>query len=989
MIDLGIVRPGATLRIPFSSFDKDDGSAITMTNFAAADILVYKDGSTTERASTAGFTATTDFDSKTGKHLAIIDLADNTTSGFFAAGSEYLVALDAVTVDGVTVGAWIARFRIGQRAAVLDTTIASLSSQTSFTLASGPAEDDALNGQWAIVHDVASAVQFAWVQVLDYVGSTKTVTLVAAPTFTIASPDNFSLMGPMPLQPATLGRTLAVGTAGQGDSNVTQFGGTNATTSGGRPEVNTTHAAGTAWGSGAITSGALASGALTAIAAAVWNALTSGLTTVGSIGKLLVDNINATIGSRATQTSVDTLAGYVDTEVGAIKAKTDNLPSAPAATSDIPSASTIAAAVWDRLTSALTTVGSIGKLLVDNVNATISSRLASASYTAPLDAAGVQAAVGLASPDLDTQLAAIAGDAGGAKTAAEAAENYFVEMTEDDGGVPRFTTNALEQAPSGGGGSADWTADERTAIRAILGVPASGTTPDDPTTGILDTIRDRAVAVEADTQDIQSRLPAALVSGRMPADAIAISGSTAAADAVEANIGNLDAAVSSRLATAGYTAPPSAATIAAAVWDYLTSAATTVGSLGKLLVDNLNAAITTRLASASYTAPLDAAGVQAAVGLASPNLDTQLGAIDTAATAAQTAAEAVDGALTELTEDDGGGNLRYTTKALEQGPSGGGGGTADWTTDERTAIRSILGIPVSGTAPTDPSTGILDTIRDSVATRATQTSVDDLPTNAELATALASADDATLAAIATVSGKIGTPANLGSGATLADNLVDVEAQTDDLGTAGAGLTAIPWNQAWDAEVQSEAADALTAYDAPTRAEATSDKDEILTRLGTPAGASVSADVADVESKVDDLEGRLTATRAGYLDNLSGGAVAQQASVDSLEASAAAIEADTQDLQSRLPAALVGGRIDATVDGVGLEAAAVDAILDEPIGDGAITMRQALRVLVAGMAGKLSGASTTTVTVRNVADSADVIVATVDSDGNRAAVTVTP
>lgn len=38
-------------------------------------------------------------------------------------------------------------------------------------------------------------------------------------------------------------------------------------------------------------------------------------------------------------------------------------------------------AIWDALTSALTTVGSIGKLLVDNVNATISSRLASASIS--------------------------------------------------------------------------------------------------------------------------------------------------------------------------------------------------------------------------------------------------------------------------------------------------------------------------------------------------------------------------------------------------------------------------------------------------------------------------------------------------------------------------------------------------------------------------------------------------------------------------------
>ena len=215
MKELGTVKPGSTLRIPFSSFDKDDGSSITMTNYLAADILVYKDGSTTERASTAGFTATTDFDAKTGKHIAIIDLADNTTAGFFAAGSEYLVAIDAVTVDAVTTGGWIARFRIGYQGAVLDTTIATLSTQTSFTLTSGPAEDDALNGMWAMIHDVASAVQASWVQILDYTGATKTVTLAAGAKFTAAASDNISIMGPMPLQPTVTGSQEIVQT---GDS---------------------------------------------------------------------------------------------------------------------------------------------------------------------------------------------------------------------------------------------------------------------------------------------------------------------------------------------------------------------------------------------------------------------------------------------------------------------------------------------------------------------------------------------------------------------------------------------------------------------------------------------------------------------------------------------------------------------------------------------------------------------------------------------------
>lgn len=47
-------------------------------------------------------------------------------------------------------------------------------------------------------------------------------------------------------------------------ADVTQFGGTNGTFSGGRPEVNTTHAAGTAWGSGAITAASIANGAIDA-----------------------------------------------------------------------------------------------------------------------------------------------------------------------------------------------------------------------------------------------------------------------------------------------------------------------------------------------------------------------------------------------------------------------------------------------------------------------------------------------------------------------------------------------------------------------------------------------------------------------------------------------------------------------------------------------------------------------------------------------------
>jgi hypothetical protein len=167
--------------------------------------------------------------------------------------------------------------------------------------------------------------------------------------------------------------------------------------------------------------------------------------------------------------------------------------------------------------------------------------------------------------------------------------------------------------------------------------------------------------------------------------------------------------------------------------------------------------------------------------------------------------------LDDTLEDDAG-TYRFTINALEQAPSGGGGGDTDWTSDERAAIAAILGIPGSGTTPADPSTGILDTIRDSVATRASQTSVDDVPTTAEFeARTLAAAGYATASALSTVSTNVGTPSDLGSGASLAANTFDLEALLDDVGIAGAGLTAIPWSAAWDAQVESEVADALAAW----------------------------------------------------------------------------------------------------------------------------------------------------------------------------------
>jgi hypothetical protein len=198
MLNLGKIKPGATIYIPFDTFKGADGSSITLTGLAATDIEIYKDGGTTQRGSDSGYTLLDtdgiDIDGITGIHGISIDLADNDTAGFYAAGSKYWVVISSVTIDGQTVNFLAAYFEIGYDGAVLNTTIATLAGQTSFTLTAGPADNNALVGCAVVVHDVASAVQIAVGIISAYTGSTKTVTLESDPAiFTMAAGDNVAV----------------------------------------------------------------------------------------------------------------------------------------------------------------------------------------------------------------------------------------------------------------------------------------------------------------------------------------------------------------------------------------------------------------------------------------------------------------------------------------------------------------------------------------------------------------------------------------------------------------------------------------------------------------------------------------------------------------------------------------------------------------------------------------------------------------------------
>lgn len=84
--------------------------------------------------------------------------------------------------------------------------------------------------------------------------------------------------------------------------------------------------------------------------------------TLAACSTLTAAGVRSAIGlaSANLDTQLSAIDDFLDTEIAAIKAKTDNLPASPAATGDIPSAGTIADAVWDEATAGHTTAGSYG-----------------------------------------------------------------------------------------------------------------------------------------------------------------------------------------------------------------------------------------------------------------------------------------------------------------------------------------------------------------------------------------------------------------------------------------------------------------------------------------------------------------------------------------------------------------------------------------------------------------------------------------------------
>ena len=84
----------------------------------------------------------------------------------------------------------------------------------------------------------------------------------------------------------------------------------------------------------------------------------------------------------------------------------------------------------------------------------------------------------------------------------------------------------------------------------------------------------------------------------------------------------------------------------------------------------------------------------------------------------------------------------------------------------------------------------------------------------------------------------------------------IKVVTDAQGATGTGLTAIPWNASWDAEVQSEVTDALNAMDIDGYTGAEAVKLILAAVAGKLSGAATTT--ATIRA-ADDSKARITAT----------------------------------------------------------------------------------------------------------------------------------
>lgn len=300
-IYLGDFPTGKTIYVPFHTFNSS-GASVTITGLAVTDIEIYRNGSTTQRASDAGYalldTDGIDFDGLTGIHGFSIDTSNNTDSGFYAAGYDYWVVVSAITVDSQTVSMVAATFSIDNRQ-LLRPTVASRTLDVS---AGGEAGVD-----WANVGSPTTTVSLSGTTVATVTTTTTATNLTNAPTA-----GDFT---------ATMKTSIGTAVAASAVASVTGNVGGNVTGSVGSVATGGITAASIA--TGAIDADALATDAINEIADGVWDELQSGHVGAGSFGEIATEIADILADTADMQPKMGTPAGAsVSADIAAVKAQT-------------------------------------------------------------------------------------------------------------------------------------------------------------------------------------------------------------------------------------------------------------------------------------------------------------------------------------------------------------------------------------------------------------------------------------------------------------------------------------------------------------------------------------------------------------------------------------------------------------------------------------------------------------------------------------------
>lgn len=386
----GDIRLGDTIDLKFTTRSFSTGAPTTLAG--SPSIAAYPNNSTTEI--TAGITLTVDFDTRTGLHNVRVVA---TSGNGYATATNYDLVITAGTVGGVSVvGEVIGSFSIEARSAVMPT----VAGRTLDVSAGGEAGID-----WANVGTPGSTVSLSGTTVATVTTATTatnvtTVNGLAANTITAASiaasalngkgdwnigktgysltqtfPTNFSALA------ITVGGAVTAGTV----SDKTGYSLT-ATTGLGNQTANIT---GNLSGSVGSVTGAVGS-------------------VTGNVGGNVAGSV-ASVTAGVTVTTNNDKTGYALSAAG-VDAIWDEATSGHSTAGTTGKALTDAGSAGDPWSTALPGAygaGTAGKIIGDNIDAAISSRLATSGYTAPLSAAGTRTALGMASADLDTQLAAL------------------------------------------------------------------------------------------------------------------------------------------------------------------------------------------------------------------------------------------------------------------------------------------------------------------------------------------------------------------------------------------------------------------------------------------------------------------------------------------------------------------------------------------------------------------------------------------------------